>query len=337
HRANEIDEPYLLASYALAAIDAQDTARAKPVIDKLRSVAHAEGSTTFWSLETNTPFYGWGVAGRVETTALAIQALTRYCETATCEADTKLINRAVLFLLKQKDRYCVWYSTQATINVLDAMLALLSTKPIRQAESAAEILVDGRVVQTIQMPAGNGLTAPITFDISQFVHTGKNLVEIKRASGSRFASAQAVVNYYVPWPASNAARLNESSDLRLKASFDKTEGRINDTITCHVAVERVGFRGYGMMLAEIGLPPGADVDRSSLETAMKSSGWAISQYDVLPDRVVLYLWPQAGGVKFDFQFRPRFGMNAQTAPAVVYDYYNPESRATLPPARFIVK
>jgi hypothetical protein len=119
--------------------------------------------------------------------------------------------------------------------------------------------------------------------------------------------------------------------------FDKTDGKINDEITCNVETERVGSRGWGMILAEIGVPPGADVDRSSLETAMKGSGWSISQYDVLPDRVVLYLWAQPGGVRFDFQFRPRFGLNAQTAPSVIYDYYNPESRATLPPARFRVK
>jgi len=91
------------------------------------------------------------------------------------------------------------------------------------------------------------------------------------------------------------------------------------------------------MIAEIGLPPGADVDRSALETAMKGGGWAISQYDMLPDRVVLYLWPATGGVKFDFSFRPRFGLNAKTAPSVIYDYYNPESRATLPPATFHIK
>src|SRR5262249_17074072 len=97
------------------------------------------------------------------------------------------------------------------------------------------------------------------------------------------------------------------------------------------------FRGYGMMLAEIGVPPGAEVDRSSLETAMNSSGWALNQYDVLPDRVVVYLWPQAGGVKFNFKFRPRFGVNAKTASSVVYDYYNPESRAVVPPVMFRVK
>ncbi|HEX5886630.1 MAG TPA: hypothetical protein VFY67_18960, partial [Pyrinomonadaceae bacterium] len=98
---------------------------------------------------------------------------------------------------------------------------------------------------------------------------------------------------------------------------------------------RIGFRGYGMLLAEIGLPPGAEVDRSSLETARKD--WTIMQYDVLPDRILLYLWPRAGGIKFDFQFRPRFGLAAKTAPSVMYDYYNPESRVVVPPVKFLVK
>jgi hypothetical protein len=92
-----------------------------------------------------------------------------------------------------------------------------------------------------------------------------------------------------------------------------------------------------MMLAEIGLPPGADVDRASLESAMKNSGWAISQYDVLPDRVVVYLWAYAGGSDFVFKFRPRFALTAKTAPSIVYDYYNPEARAVVVPATFVVK
>jgi len=92
-----------------------------------------------------------------------------------------------------------------------------------------------------------------------------------------------------------------------------------------------------MMLGEIGLPPGADVDRASLESAMKNSGWAFSQYDVLPDRVVVYLWAQAGGIDFDFKFRPRFALTAKAAPSVVYDYYNPEARAVVLPATFVVR
>ena len=335
-RAVEIDEPYLMASYALAALELKDTSVAKTLVVKLSSLAHTEGGSAYWALETNTPFYGWGLAGRVETTALVVQALARYCatQTAACEDEQKLINRGLVFLLKQKDRYGVWYSTQATINVLDAMLALLSNEHVADArESSAEIVVNGRVVQTVAIPATREVSSPIVVELAKFLSTGKNVVEIKRAGGGPLASVQAVANYYVPW-ANNEER---KGDLRLLAKFDKTESNTNDEITCHVEAERVGFRDYGMMLAEIGLPPGADVDRSSLETAMASSGWSLTQYDVLPDRVVVYLWPSAGGVKFDFKFRPRFGLKAKTAASIIYDYYNPDSRTVVAPSLFKVR
>jgi hypothetical protein len=327
-RAAEIDEPYLMASYALAALEVKDTATARKIAEKLRSLARSEGSTAYWALETNTPFYGWGLAGRVETTALVVQALSAF------EDDQKLINRGLVFLLKQKDRYGVWYSTQATINVLDAMMALLSTDKVSgERESLAEVVVNGRTVQTVTIPPSRELTSPIEVNLSKFLSAGKNRVEIKRPSGGPFASVQAVANYYVPW----FYPFEPKGDLKLLARFDKTQSNTIDEITCHVEAERVGFRGYGMMLAEIGLPPGADVDRSSLETAMTSSGWSLTRYDVLPDRVVVYIWPRAGGVKFDFKFRPRFGLTAKTAASVIYDYYNPESRSVVQPATFKVK
>jgi hypothetical protein len=92
-----------------------------------------------------------------------------------------------------------------------------------------------------------------------------------------------------------------------------------------------------MLLGEIGLPPGAEVDRASLEAAMKSSGWDINQYDVLPDKLIVYVWPHAGGTKFSFTFKPRFGLKALTAPTILYDYYNPEARAVVEPTEFKVQ
>jgi uncharacterized protein YfaS (alpha-2-macroglobulin family) len=175
---------------------------------------------------------------------------------------------------------------------------------------------------------------PVTVDISQFLKGGKNRIEIKRPAGLPFASVQAVANYYVPWTDSNAANSKSNAGLRLKVTFDKNEAKINDEITCRVEAARA--RGsYGMMLAEIGIPPGAEVDRSSLQAALKD--WAINQYDVLPDRVVVYLWPSAGGVSFNFKFRPRFGLNAKTAPSILYDYYNPEATVVVPPHVFAVR
>ncbi|HJZ79108.1 MAG TPA: hypothetical protein VKD91_02145, partial [Pyrinomonadaceae bacterium] len=358
-RMDEIDEPYLIASYALAWLDTGDADRAGKAFAKLRTLAHDENGTSYWSLESNTPFYGWGLAGRVETTALVIQALSRYESVPGAVAtglgrnpeasrspdeisnSRQLVNRGLLFLLRAKDRYGVWYSTQATINVLDAMLVMLS-RDAGAAPSTAEVIVNGRSVRSVAMPPANQLVSPITIDLSPFIRSGSNRVELKRAPGSSPASAQALATYYLPWRESIATleanwRANGSSGLHLVTKFNRTESRVSDEITCHVEAERIGFQGYGMMLAEIGLPPGADVDRASLEKAMKGSDWSINQYDVLPDRVIVYLWPRAGGTRFDFNFRPRFGVKAQTAASMVYDYYNPEARAIVAPARFVVK
>jgi hypothetical protein len=349
-RVEEIDEPYLLASYVLARLELKDAAGAQQAIAKLLTLAHEENGGSYWSLETNTPFYGWGLAGRIETSALVVEALARYgslritAVAAALAANDQLINRGLLFLLREKDRYGVWYSTQATINVLDALLSLLAREVTATSgvSRTALVTVNGREVKSIDLPEPQQLVNPITIDLSQFLQTGANQIQVKRAHGSTPASLQAVATYYLPWSESVAAqetnwRSNGASGLRLVTRFDKTQSHISDQINCHVEAERIGFRGYGMMLAEIGLPPGADVDRASLETAMKGSDWSISQYDILPDRVVLYLWPRAGGTKFDFKFRPRFGLNAQSAASVVYDYYNPEARAIVAPENFVVK
>ena len=154
-------------------------------------------------------------------------------------------------------------------------------------------------------------------------------------------TASVVTTHYVPWRAAEATDNASSKSarvaaLRLRVSFDKTEARIGDEITCRVEAERIGFSGYGMMLGGIGLPPGAEVDRASLERAMKEAGWGLDQYDVLPDRLVVYLWPRAGGTRFEFKFRPRFGVAALSAPSLLYDYYNPEARAVVAPSKFLI-
>jgi A-macroglobulin TED domain/Alpha-2-macroglobulin family/MG2 domain/Carboxypeptidase regulatory-like domain/A-macroglobulin receptor binding domain/Macroglobulin domain MG3 len=341
-RSKDIDEPYFLASYALTLIELRDAARAKPIVDKLRSIARNEGVGTYWSQEAHTPFYGWGRAGSIETTALVVQALSRYCglaegkcdapNDANANANGELIKRDLLFLLKQKDRYGVWYSTQATINVFDALLTLSSANTAGRGSGAeAQIELNGRVVQTVKLPATRGPASPITVPIASFLAKGKNRIEIKRPEGGTFSSVQARADYYVPW----TDKTEKNSSLRFVTTFDNTETEIGDTITCHVEAERLGFNDYGMLLAEIGLPPGADVDRSSLETALQD--WTITQYDILPDRILLYLWPRGGGVKLDFQFRSRFGIAAKTAPSVLYDYYNPDARVIVPPVKFRVK
>jgi len=78
------------------------------------------------------------------------------------------------------------------------------------------------------------------------------------------------------------------------------------------------------------------VDRASLDAAIAGT-WDVQSYEIQPDRVVLYLWPKAGGTTFSFMLKPRYAMKAQSAESILYDYYNPEARASVPPVRFVVQ
>jgi hypothetical protein len=330
-REAAMDEPYLIAAIAMAAQRAGDKALAGRMADRLRRMARHENAMAYWSMETNTPFYGWGLAGRLETTAMAVRALA----VNGAAEDRPLIESGALFLLRSQDRYGVWWSTQATVKVLHAILALNGGAESGVESGSAEILVGGKVVATLPIQPAKELAGPLRADLSAFVAHGANRISVRRAGGSQPMQVQLSESHYEPWPEGENSQ--SEGALKLAVAFDRTAARPGDRINCRVTVERVGFRGYGMMVAEIGLPPGVDIDRHSLVEAQAASAFSVNHYDVLPDRIVLYVWPRADATSFTFHFRPRMGMQAKSAASVLYDYYNPEASVTVPPATFNVE
>jgi protocatechuate 3,4-dioxygenase beta subunit len=328
-RNAEIDEPYTLALFGLASLDAGNLEAARETAQRLEKMAIAEGDAVYWNLETNTPFYGWGTAGRIETTALVLQFLIKLGKEQET-SDTSLLSKATMFLLKKKDRYGVWYSTQTTINVLDAFLAAL----VESKEQTISVSLNGEKLNVFSVSAEQ--VEPVILDLTDKLASA-NRLEVTSSNGSAIMS-QIVAAHYIDWQDAEISNrdVNQSRQLRLDYKCDKQNAKIMEEVTCAVEAERIGFKGYGMLLAEIGLPPGADVSRESLEKAFEAD-WSLSRYDILPDRIILYMWSKAGGTKFNFKFKPRYGINAQTPASFVYDYYNEEAKATLAPMRFEVK
>ena len=330
-RNAEIDEPYALALFGLASLDAGNLEEAQVIAAKLEKLAIAESNSVYWKLETNTPFYGWGTAGRIETTALVINLLTRITEQSAKRKE--LIAKGTIFLLKNKDRYGVWYSTQTTINVLDAFLATLQ-KGEKQTDQTIQIFLNGENTENIKVALDQ--IAPITFDLTGKLNQTVNRIEIK-TNGNASIMSQIVQTHYVDWQMNEISgrNISESRQIRLDYKCDRRTGAIMQNVNCSVEAERIGFKGYGMLLAEIGIPPGAEVSHESLEAALKND-WSFSRYDILPDRIIVYMWAKAGGTKFNFKFRPRYAINANTPASIVYDYYNAEAKATVAPLKFIV-
>ena len=339
-RIDEWKNPYLIGNYAIAAASIKHAVHIAHARELLSRLAHQEGSATYWNLEANTtPFYGWGHAGRMETTALAVEALAMLQTLGHDPAEDTQVNRGLQYLLTHKDRYCTWFSTQATQNVIEALIAALPPATDGAAENSATILVNGTKLASVQIPKPGEVTGPKVIEIGKGLAPGGNKIEIQRSGESGAMQANAITTYYLPWGQSQTTqdenlKSGDTSSLRLKVNFDRRQANIGEAVVCRIEAERIGFRGYGMMMAEIGLPPGAEVDRESLE---KARGTGIDGYEVQPDRVVFYLWPKAGGAAFNFSFRPRFAIDALSAPSTLYDYYNPEANATVLPVRFAVQ
>jgi hypothetical protein len=340
HRIDSWQDPYLVGNYAIAAAASSRADHIANARALLLQLAHREGSSIYWNLEANTtPFYGWGIAGRVETTALAVEALIRMQAGKPGDKDQHddelrdLAQGGLQYLLTHKDHYCVWYSTQATENAVEAIIYALRGGDEDAPAQDATLLVNGRSAGTLHLPAAKDVVGPVVLEVPDALNLGDNKLELSTPAGTAAMNATFISTWYIPWAESSATAIQnfkpgDTRALRLQIRFDRTQPAFGDAVTAHVEAERVGFRGYGMMLAEVGLPPGAEVDRASLES--------VGNYEVQPDRVVFYLWPSAGGDKFDFRFRLRYRCDALTAPSLLYDYYNPENRAIVAPTRFLV-
>jgi A-macroglobulin TED domain/MG2 domain/Carboxypeptidase regulatory-like domain/Alpha-2-macroglobulin family/A-macroglobulin receptor binding domain/Macroglobulin domain MG3 len=332
--ADSIDEPYTLANYALAAIAVKDTARSAPAITRLRALALSENGGAYWKLETNTPFFGWGRAGRVESTAATLRALLA----AGANPNDDLVTRGMLFLDHQQDRHSLWYSTQATARVLDVLAAIALGNATGMSNSKpgnVTVRIDGQPIATVVLPSADRDAGPLFVPLGPALTPGTHKVTLDMPTGTSAATAQIVANLYRPWPSTAPTSATTNNEqLHLAVSFDNTGATPGAPIHATAHIERLGFRGYGMLIAEIGLPPGADVDRASLETAIADSGYTLNHYEVLPDKLLVYLWPRAGGYDLRFTFSLRYAIDALTSPSVVYDYYNPDARFDLPPQRF---
>jgi hypothetical protein len=166
--------------------------------------------------------------------------------------------------------------------------------------------------------------------VSRFLRAGANEVSLAGFTG-RAQQVQLTARWYDPW-----GEKRPSNEFDMQLHYRAVSARVNDAIACDVVISRPAFRGYGMMIADVGLPPGAEVDRGILEDIVSDRNSGVDSYEIAADHVTFYVWPRAADVKFRFLFRTRYAIKARSAQSTLYDFYNPDARVVLPPQTFIV-
>jgi hypothetical protein len=249
-------------------------------------------------------------AADLETTALAVIALATHAP--------GLADEGAAWIVRARDPYGAWGSTQPTVLALRALTATGGGSARDRA--SARLIVNGKEI------TGAFVVSDIaqSVDISPYLVKGANEIVL---DASRRLNAQIAGRYYVPWGSDDLVRGVDG--LNLKVSYDRTEVKVGETVTCTVKVDADAFA----MMAEVAIPPGCTVDSSSLEDLVRQR--VIDKYTQTGRTLVFYL--PGKGATFRYALKPRYPLKVSLPRSVAYEYYTPERRVIVPPQDFEVR
>jgi hypothetical protein len=319
-----------LVVIALGLNDSQDSAL-QGLVAKLHDARVEDGDKVYWTPDSATMVGGYGDAGNIETTALVTLALMQ------AGAYPNDVQGALNYLIASKDDNGNWgYSTQATVLTLKALIGALS-KGSPNADADLTVKLNGAVVGTRSFDA---LNADVLWqlELAGQVPEGENEVTLEYSGTGNFMW-QIAGAHYVPW--AEVPEDPNDTPLAITVDYDKTTLAANDTITVTVTVSNESSDPdyTGMMMAEIGLPPGFDFDPTLLDAVVSKGQGAIAKYEFTSMRLVVYLEPVTPEkpVSFQYGLRARYPLEATAPASETYLYYNKAVSAEAAPVALEVQ
>lgn len=333
-----------LVANALVAADLKAggaiTPATQSTLDRLADMARQEGNGAYWQSGVATFMGSEGKTGSVETTALAALAFLR------SNTYPELGNAALTYLVQQKDSFGTWYSTQATVLTLKAL--------IQSVRAGAE-----NVDATVTITLNNGQKRTLTvnqenFDVVQLasfndINPGKdNIVRID-VEGKGNLMYQVSGSYYLPWDRlALYPELAESQELvSIQVAYDRTELTVDDSVEVNVTVALNQPDGRAeSALIDLGLPPGFEVQVQDLQALVARFNDTpqdypypkIERFELTGRQILIYITNLSAGnpLQFSYRLRAKFPLTAKTPPSNAYDYYNPDVNGEQAPQTLVV-
>jgi uncharacterized protein YfaS (alpha-2-macroglobulin family) len=320
-----------LVCNALLAVD-EHNPDAGPYLDRLEAMKKfsADGKFKWWEQPAGarTTFYGAGRGGEVETTALATLALIR----AGRNPDTT--RKALAWLISQKDANGAWYSTQATVLALKALLAGTGKPLGGDAERVVEVRLDGGLIDTVRIPADQAEVMK-QVDLSSRLKSGKHTLTISETHGAAIGF-QATFRYNVDdaVPATDAAR----EKLAVDVTYDRKELAVAEQVQATATLVNKTGDAAPMVMVELPIPPGFVPSTDDFAALIKPGG-KVAKYQIQPRSVLLYLTALDKDEKLTatYHLTAKTPATAQAAGPRVYEYYDPDVQGSGPGTRFTVK
>ena len=322
----EAKDPYALAVVGNAYLSgAPKSATGDRALAALAKLAVVQDKVAYWKSDAPTFTSAQDGAADLETTGLAAYGLTKSGRYAD------LTNKAITYLIRSKDSFGTWQTTQATVWALKTLLLALR-QAAQEIEADVAVEVNGKQAGAFHISQAD-YEVVRQVDARELVHAGDNEVRITlRGKGS--ALYQIVARYYLPW---EMVKPPAQELLAIDVSYDRTELAANDILTASARVVNNAPRDCNMVVIDLGLPPGFEVMAEDLERLVAKK--AVQKYTLAARQIIIYLDRLASRqpLEFSYRLRAKFPIKAATPASKVYRYYNPEISATAKPVELVVK
>ncbi len=326
---DEADDAYVLGyignAFAEAGADRSgDKATLRKVLAKLAALAVRDRDALYFPTKQRTVTYGGGDSATIEVSALALRAFMRGGE------HLDLIKPGLNWLTGKKDAGGNWSTTQATIQVLQAFVASLSTTA-EAVVGAVEVQVNGQVLTTARYGVDD-------FDVVRFIDAskslkpGKNTIRITPTEGIK-PMFQLTSTAFLSW---GDSRQPTQQAFDVKVEYDRTTLAKDDIVGVRVEV-RSNLPGKAEMgIVDVAVPPGFEVLSEDLERAVADG--VLQRFTLAGRQIILYVPQFTPDAPFvvTYRVRARFPIKAGSGGATVYEYYNPDNNGRVAPTKMRV-
>ena len=302
-------------------------------------LAKYDGDAAYWASSVATFTGAEGDTGSIETTGLAAFALLR------AGRHPEVANAALTYLIRSKDSFGTWYSTQATVLSLKSMLESVKAGA-ESMDATVTVRLNSGQVRTVQVSREN-------FDVVQLmvyddIRIGAaNTVEIEM-EGQGELMYQIAGGYYLPWD--EVAKLEGpgfEEPLTIDVQYDRTELQVDDMVTVDVKITLNEPGRAEWALIDLGIPPGFAVQTEDLtalvgrfEDVPEDYDFpTVERFELTGRQVLVYI----GGLSFEhplsfsYRLQAKFPLVAKAPASRAYDYYNPQKAGVEEPVELRVE
>lgn len=316
-------------------LDARGDARAAELAAALLSQVRTEGDLAWWDSPADPLLFDLGDTS-VEATAFAVKALAGH------QPPSDLLERAVRWLLLNRNRGVYWSSTKQTAMVLDGLLDYMASHGETASPFEIDVHINGTLADTIAF-GPDAWTQPDPHRASYIGNAGDNDVRLtKRGTGTLYWSAGA--SYHDDGPRLDRTGSRELAVVRryLKLEPIERNGRVvyrespvsgdlqvGDLVLVRLSV--AGSTDWRYLALEDPIPAGAEAVRGmesySLETRVAQPYESRREYR--DDRVAIFLEDlSAGRYELAYLLKLTTPGTFQSMPAQISPMYVPDVSAS---------